>query len=138
VSDFRVLNSKFQRVVSPISKIQDILTSLNGILFGTFIDFNMGYYIIRLTTQAQKLCTIVFLSGKYSYLKLPMGFSNSPDIFRIKISQLIVGLDFVRAYLDDVLVATKFSFTDHLKHLEQVLEHLDKANLSTNIENVLL
>jgi hypothetical protein len=67
-----------------------------------------------------------------------MGFSNSPDIFRIKISQLIVGLDFVRAYLDDVLVATKFSFTDHLKQLEQVLEHLDKANLSTNIENVLL
>jgi CCR4-NOT transcriptional regulation complex NOT5 subunit len=94
----------------------------------------MGYYTIRLTPQAQKLCTIVFPWGKYSYLRLPMGVSNSPDIFQSKISQLMVGLDFVRAYLDDVLVATKDSFTDHLKHLEQVLERLDKANLRINIE----
>jgi hypothetical protein len=63
-----------------------------------------------------------------------MGVSNSPDIFQSKISQLMVGLDYVRAYFDDVLVATKYSFTDHLIHLEQVLEGLDKAILPINIE----
>jgi hypothetical protein len=42
-----------------------------------------------------------------------MGVSNSPDTFQSKISQLMVGLDFVRACLDDVLVAIKDSFTDH-------------------------
>jgi hypothetical protein len=39
----------------------------------------------------------------------------------------MVGLDFVIAYIDDVPVATKDSFIDHLIHLEQVLERLDKA-----------
>jgi Retroviral aspartyl protease len=69
VSDFRVLNSKLQRVTFPIPRIQDILTSLNGFTYATSIDLNMGYYTIRLTPQAQKLCTIVFPWGKYSYLR---------------------------------------------------------------------
>ena len=73
VSDFRVLNSKLQRVSFPIPKIQDILTSLNGFKYATSIDLNMGYYTIRLTPQAQKLCTIVFPWGKYSYLTITHG-----------------------------------------------------------------
>jgi Reverse transcriptase (RNA-dependent DNA polymerase) len=112
VSDYRVLNSKLQRF--PIPKIQDILTSLNGFTFATSIDLNMGYYTIRLTPQAQKLCTIVFPWGKYSYVRLSIGVANSPDIFQSKISQLMVALHFVRAYLDDVLVATKGSYQEHL------------------------
>jgi hypothetical protein len=63
-----------------------------------------------------------------------MGVANSPDIFQGKISQLMVGLDFVRAYLDDVLVATKRSYNEHLLNLEFFLEKLDTANLCINIE----
>jgi hypothetical protein len=63
-----------------------------------------------------------------------MGISNSPDIFHSKMPQLIVGFEFVRAYLDDILVATKDSFIDNIIHLEQLLERLDKASLCKNIE----
>jgi RNase H-like domain found in reverse transcriptase len=38
VSEFRVLNSKLQRVSFPIPRIQDILTSLNGFTYATSID----------------------------------------------------------------------------------------------------
>jgi hypothetical protein len=85
VSDFRVLNSKLERVSYPIPRIQDILISLNGFTYATSIDLNMGYYAIRLTPNAQKLCTIVFPWGKYSYLRLPMGIVNLPDIFKVKL-----------------------------------------------------
>jgi hypothetical protein len=37
------------------------------------------------------------------------------------------GLAFVRAYLYDVLIATKNSFDEHLEHLEQVLTRLQSA-----------
>jgi hypothetical protein len=98
---------KFQRVSYPIPRIQDILISLNGFTYATSIDLNMGYYAIRLTPNAQKLCTIVFPWGKYSYLRLPMGIANSSDIFQSKINQLMNGLNYVRAYLDDILIVTK-------------------------------
>jgi Reverse transcriptase (RNA-dependent DNA polymerase) len=134
VSDFRILNSKLQRVTYPIPKIQDILISLNGFTYATSIDLNMGYYTLALTPEAQKLCTIVFPWGKYSYLRLPMGIANAPDIFQSKINQLMEGLDYVRAYLDDILIVTKNTFEDHLNKLETVLQRLHTADLKINIE----
>ena len=84
----------------------------------------MGYYHIALTPEASKLCTVVLPWGKYEYLKLPMGLCNSSDIFQEKMNELMEGLEFVRAYLDDLLIVTKGSFQDHLEKLEQVLTRL--------------
>jgi hypothetical protein len=94
----------------------------------------MGYYDIRLTPNAQKFCTIVFPWGEYSYLRLPMGIANSPDIFQSKINQLMDGLDYVRAYLDDILIVTKNTYEDHLSKLDTVLQKLHAANFKVNIE----
>jgi hypothetical protein len=71
------------------------------------IDLNMGYYAIRHMPNAQKLCTIVFSWGKHSYSRLSMGILNSPDVFQSKINQLMDGLNYVQAYLDNFLIVTK-------------------------------
>jgi Reverse transcriptase (RNA-dependent DNA polymerase) len=85
-------------------------------------------------TSGSKAFYNCFSVGKYSYLSLPMGVANSPDFFQSKISQLMVGLDFLRSYLDAVLVATKGSYKEHLLNLKQVFQKLDTANLCINIE----
>jgi hypothetical protein len=59
----------------------------------------MGYYAIRLSPSTQKLCTIGIPWAKFSYLRLLMGITNSPDIFQSKINQLMDGLSYVQAYL---------------------------------------
>ena len=41
-------------------------------------------------------------------------------------------LEYVRTYLDDLLVVTKDSFADHLEKLEVVLDRLQKAGLKVN------
>ena len=43
----------------------------------------------------------------------------SPDIFQKKMSELFVGLDTVRVYIDDLLHVTKGSWTEHLSILEK-------------------
>ena len=73
----------------------------------------MGYYHIELDPESSRLSTIVLPWGKYEYLKLPMGLCNSPDIFQEKMNELFSGLDYVRAYIDDLLIITKGSFKDH-------------------------
>ena len=47
-----------------------------------------------------------------------MGLCNSPDIFQEKMSKLMTGLEFARAYLDNLLVITKGNFNKHLEALE--------------------
>ncbi len=61
----------------------------------------------------------------YSYLNLLMGIAGSPDIFQAKMPKLMVALEFVRTYLDDLLI-TKASLDDHLNHLRLAFTRLQK------------
>ena len=61
-----------------------------------------------------------------------MGLCNSPNIFQEKMSKLMVGLDFARAYLDNLLLITKGNFDKHLIQLEQALMQLSEAGLKIN------
>ena len=51
-----------------------------------------------------------------------MGIANSPDIFQSKMMELMAALEFVRAYIDDLLCITKGRFGDHLAKLKLVLK----------------
>ena len=132
ISDFRELNKRIKRQPYPIPKIQDLMLKLEGFNYGTSLDLNMGYYHILLSPQARKLCTIVLPFGKYEYQKLPMGLANSPDIFQEKMSNLMQDLEYVRAYIDDLLIITPGTWEEHLTHLEQVFVRLQQAGLKIN------
>jgi hypothetical protein len=121
ISDFRKLNEWLKRAPYPIPKIQDLLHKLEGLMYATYIDLNMGYYHIKLDPDAQNYCTIITQWGCLSYLRMPMGVSSSADIFQERMSELMRGLDFVRCYIDDVLMVSKNSFLDHLFKLDEVL-----------------
>jgi hypothetical protein len=61
-----------------------------------------------------------------------MGIAGFPDIFCGKMSELIESLEYVRAYLDDLLCISKLSLEDHLEKLEEVLRQLHDAGLKVN------
>ena len=96
----------------------------------------MGYYTIRLDPDASKICTIIFPWGKYSYLRLPMGIADSPDIFQAKMSELMVALEYVRTYLYDLLCITRANLDHHLQKLRQVLTRLQEVGgIKVNAQN---
>jgi hypothetical protein len=81
-----------------------MLQKLEGFMYATSLDLNMGNYHMLLTPFSSRLCTIVLPWGKYEYCRLPMGLSTSPDVFQEKMSELMSGLEFAWAYLDDLLI----------------------------------
>ena len=76
----------------------------------------------------------IILSVKYCYKRLPMGVSNSPDIFQKKMNDLFHGLEFIREYIDDLLILTKGDWTDHLHKLEFTMNKLKGKELKCNIK----
>ena len=134
LTDFREVNKRLVRKPFPIPKISTVLQELEGFTYATALDLNMGYYTISLDPDASKICTIIFPWGKYSYKRLPMGIAGSPDIFQEKMSDLMATLEFVRTYLDDLLIITKGSLEDHLEKLSMVLTRLQDAGLKINAE----
>jgi hypothetical protein len=63
-----------------------------------------------------------------------MGIAGSPDIFQGQMSKLMEFLEYVRAYLDDLLCISKMSLEDHLEKLEEVLRQLCNAGLKVNAD----
>ena len=132
ISDFRELNKRISFQPYPIPKIQNLLLRLEGFCYGTTLDLNMRYYHIELRAKSKELFTIVTQWGKCEYQQLPMGLCNSPDIIQEKISELFVGLDTVRVYIDDLFHVTKGSWTEHLSILKEMFTRLQKAGLKVN------
>ncbi len=94
----------------------------------------MGYYTIRLDPDASKICTIIFPWGNYSYKRLPMGIAGSPDIFKVEMMKLMESLEYVWAYIDDLLCISRESSDDHLDKLEKVFKQLRDAGLKVNTD----
>ena len=106
-----------------------MLSKLVGFKYTTSLDLNMGYYHIELCPFSKKPCPIVLPWGKYEYQKLPMGLYNTPDILQEKMNKLFNGLEYVRTYIDDLLIISKKSFEDHINKLNKVLSKLNQKGL---------
>jgi hypothetical protein len=61
-----------------------------------------------------------------------MGFAGSADIFQAEMGNLMATLEYVRAYIDNLLVITKGRLDDHLDKLKQVIIQLCDAGLKIN------
>ena len=72
----------------------------------------MGYYHIRLSDQDSNLCTIIQPWGKYRYEFLPMGVSNSPDIFQEKMNKMFRDFELIREYINNLLIIAKGDWSD--------------------------
>ena len=61
-----------------------------------------------------------------------MGLCNSPDILQEKMSELFIGLDIVRVYIDGLLQVTKGYWTENLSILEEMFTRLQKYGIKVN------
>ena len=68
LSDFRQLNTKIRRKPYSLPRIGDVLQQLEGFQYTTTLALNMGYYTVRLSSEASDMCTIVTEFGKFCYL----------------------------------------------------------------------
>jgi len=132
ISDFWEQNKRIVRRPYPIPKISTTLQELEGFTYATALDLNMGYYTIRLNPRVVEMFIIIFPWGKYSYLRLPMRYAGSADIFQAEMMKLMEALEYVRAYIDDLLVITTGTLEDHLEKLREVLRRLRRAGLKVN------
>jgi hypothetical protein len=113
---------------------------MEGFIFASALDLNMGYYHIKLDVDAKKLCIIVFpwKMGKYKHKRLPMGIKIAWYLmfFKALCQSLSKIWNMLRptCYLDDLLILSNRSnsFKDHLFNLEMFLATLSTAGMRLN------
>jgi hypothetical protein len=132
IPDFSELNKHIVRKPYPIPKISTMLLEFKGLTYAATIDLNMGYYTIRLDAYASEMCTTIFLRGKHYYKWPPMGFGGSVDALQAQMIDLMASLDYVQAYIDDLLTITRGALDNYLLKIETVLTRLCNARIKVD------
>lgn len=67
----------------------------------------------------------------YEFLRMPFGLMNAAQTFQRFIDEVVLGLPFVYAYIDDLLIASN-SEGEHEQHLRVLFECLRKYGVVVN------
>jgi hypothetical protein len=83
---------------------------------------------IVLITKDRKKTTFHGSNKLWEWVVMPFGLKNAPIFFQRIMNQVFKGADFLKCYIDDVLVHSK-GFLQHLIHLEELFKGLHKVNM---------
>ena len=123
IADFRELNKVTKQLHYPLPKIQEIFHRRRNFKYVTLLDVSMQFHTFLLDKTSQDKCVIVTPFGKFKYLRLPMGFLNSPSWAQAAMDELFSDLTDVEVYIDDVGIFST-DFKSHCRVVHAVLTKL--------------
>lgn len=128
--DYRRLNEVTKTQYFPLPNIEERVEAVAAAKYITILDLSKGYWQIPLTERAKEYATFVTSFGSFRPLRMPFGLKNAPYYFSKMMAEVLRGCeDFAVPYLDDVAIFS-LDWSEHLKHVDRVLERIDKAKLS--------
>lgn len=131
------LNKALRRPNLQFVTLDEILPELGKAKVFSTMDARKGFWHIELDEQSSKLTTFWTPFGRYRWTRLPFGIAPAPEIFQIKLQEVIEGLDGVECIADDLLVygvgeTIEEALANHNRCLEKLLCRLQCHNVKLN------
>ncbi|MGL5707608.1 MAG: reverse transcriptase domain-containing protein [Aeromonas sp.] len=133
VVDYRKLNSITKKETYPFPNVWDEVRSIPKSNYFSQIDMCNGYHQLLLSKESRKFTAFVVPGGLYEYTRVPFGLANAPRIFQNVMRKLLGHLNFVRIFLDDILIFSTTIF-EHETHIKTVLDILEMNNIGIGFE----
>ena len=129
--DFRKINSVTIKDCQPLPRIDDSLAALSGCRWLSTADLKSGYWQVNLAEEDKHKTGFAIEGGGFWQFKvMPFGLCNSGATFERLMEKVLAGLSWKLCilYLDDIIIFSR-TFSQHLDHLDQILNRLSEANL---------
>ena len=126
--DYCKLNAVTIKDRYPLPNPAMIFDRLAGCKYFSKLDLRWGYWQIRMAPEDVEKTAFRSPLGSYAWRVMGMGLTNAAPMFQRLMDTIFRDLDFVSAYLDDIMIASK-SEEEHLQHIELVLQRLKQHQL---------
>jgi hypothetical protein len=114
--------------------LEELFDSIGDSKIFTIVDLRQGFNQIMLIAKDCKKTTFHGSNKLWKWLVMPFGLKNAPVSFNKSWTRFLKGLDFLKCYIDDILVHSK-GLLQHLAHLEELFKRLHKDNMKIHPKN---
>lgn len=126
--DYRRLNAVTREDRYPSPHIHDFTAHLEGKTIFTKIDLVRAYHQVPVAAQNIPKTTVTTPFDLFEFPVMTFGLKNAAQTFQRIVNDMLRGLDFAFAYIDDILIASQ----DQAEHVRAVLQRLREYGLSLN------
>ncbi|CAE1271070.1 unnamed protein product [Acanthosepion pharaonis] len=126
--DYQKLNASTVPNRYHVPHIHDFASGLQGARIFSKIDLTKAYYQVPVTPEDIPKTAVTTPFGQFEFLKMPFGLRKAAQTFQRLMEEVLRGLPYVYAYIDNILVASRDADL-HKQHLEEVFRHLTHYGL---------
>lgn len=130
--DYRVVNKLTAFNAYPMPQADILIGQLGQAQYLSALDHTKGYWQVPVKSQDREKTAFATPSGLFRFKRMPFGLHGVATTFQRLVDHALEGCEtFSRAHIDDIVVSSS-SWEEHLAHLHQVLQALEKAELKAN------
>jgi hypothetical protein len=105
--DYRPLNLVTPQDRYPMPILEELFNNIGDLSIFTIMDLGQGFNQIVFATKDCKKTTFHGSNKLWEWLVMPFGLKNAPIFLQRVMDQVLEGVDFLKCYIDDVLVHSK-------------------------------
>ncbi|KAL2126283.1 hypothetical protein VTI74DRAFT_1265 [Chaetomium olivicolor] len=134
--DYRGLNAITRKDRYPLPLINETLRSLSKAKWLTKLDVIAAFHKIRIKEGDEWKTAFRTRYGLYEWLVTPFGLTGAPATFQRYINKTLQEYldEFCSAYMDDIIIYSDGSRSDHRRKVKMVMKKLQEAGLQVDID----